>query len=86
MVRHATWVLFAVLAGAIWLGQPDEAVAYTEIVVYKTLSCGHCSLWFDYLRDNVLRVAVKKRPQHTTDAYETWSAIEYWFPSLGSGG
>ena len=52
-------VLFAVLAGAIWLGQPDEAVADADIVVYKTPSCGCCSLWVDHLRDNGFSVAVK---------------------------
>ncbi len=52
-------VLLAVFAGAVWLSPSEEAMADADIVVYKTPSCGCCTLWVDHLRDNGFSVAVK---------------------------
>ena len=52
-------VLIAAIASAVWLGQPTEAIADADIVVYKTPSCGCCVKWVDHLRENGLTVDVK---------------------------
>ena len=48
----------AVTALIIWSGVPATAEAEADVVVYKSPTCGCCSLWLDHLRNNGLKVRV----------------------------
>lgn len=56
------WPVLAVFAAvavfAIWSGVPATAEAEADVVVYKSPSCGCCSLWIEHLRDSGLEVNV----------------------------
>lgn len=53
-------VLAVVVASIVWLALAPAplAAADTDIVVYKTATCGCCHDWVDHLRDEGLIVAV----------------------------
>jgi hypothetical protein len=59
--RIVTWSVAAglVLAVAVWAGlRPSYA---EEIRVYKSPTCGCCSLWVEHLKENGFSVTVEKR-------------------------
>ncbi len=47
-----------IAAAAAWLSIPTTDAESTDIVVYKTASCGCCRNWVAHLRDNGLEVRV----------------------------
>lgn len=50
--------VFAVVALITLPGAPSTSAEPVEIVVYKTLACGCCQKWVDYLRDSGMEVSV----------------------------
>lgn len=51
----AAGVLAMLAAEVLWLW-PILAADATEVLVYKSSTCGCCKLWIDYLEDNGFRV------------------------------
>lgn len=46
----------AVIIGVVWLQPPSSSAEATEIVVYKTPTCGCCVKWIEHLQDSGLNV------------------------------
>jgi hypothetical protein len=61
MKRYVTFALSALVAGGLAFGvsaQQKPVSARTSAVVYKTPTCGCCSLWVEHLRKNGFQVEV----------------------------
>ena len=56
------WPVLAVITAfavfAVWLAIPSTSQAEADVVVYKSPSCGCCSLWIEHLRENGLEVDI----------------------------
>lgn len=77
------WTLGAVLGGAAVLGAgagfvfaPDTAAAGPKVEVYKTASCGCCSDWVAYMKDEGFAVEAQDVEQRALDERKREAGLE----------
>lgn len=56
--RNKSWLRRSVLMAALTMGLPLAAAA-SEVMVYKSPTCGCCSAWVDHLKANGFEVEVE---------------------------